>query len=552
MAEKKVFARKATGLVREIGMLTAVIIAMCNVVGLGWQKRVFQATGWTPIGESKFFLGIHPVVMAFLLAGLVVLVSLYCFSMLSAAMPRSGGGYIFISRILSPGLGFVATWFQFFAVAVSYGLIAVAVMEAVMIFGELAGITQLGVWATPQGLWIFGVLITIVFSGIALFGVKMTGYLLQTIFWIPMVILVAVYFLFLTASPASMEAGVQHIWGHSAAEYTQAALAQGMGDIAAKNTYWGAVFSAMVAAYWAYIGYAAASFVAGEVKEAHKTLPRAMFTSGLAIIFLYMTISTLMARAAQMAGRVGDFSLMSAMGFLNYGGGSFADAALPKIGGWMPMVAAIQAAGVGMTWLLPLLVFFAALWVANDIPPFILSTSRMIFAMAFDRLLPPKLADVNERWHSPWNAIIFTSVITIVLGCTAESGVLGAIWPGSFLARATSALAVGVTDLWDVLFFGIVAIAAMLFPIMKPDIFARSPFRLSRTWTIALGALAVLGNLFAFYVISKAMNFFGDPMALLVSGLVLVSGIVIYWYYNNEARRTGVELKTIFTEIPPD
>ncbi|GAH08654.1 unnamed protein product, partial [marine sediment metagenome] len=134
------------------------------------------------------------------------------------------------------------------------------------------------------------------------------------------------------------------LFGANAAEYTQAAIDQGMADTAAGNTYWGAVGTAMLAAYWAYIGYAAASFVAGEVKEAHKSLPKAMFTSGLVIIGIYMTISTLMARAAMMAGKVGDFSLMSAIGYLNFGGGSFADAGLNSIGGWMPVIGAISAA----------------------------------------------------------------------------------------------------------------------------------------------------------------------------------------------------------------
>ena len=57
MEHEKLFTRKATGLVREIGIMTAVIIAVCNVVGLGWQKRVFQAIGWYPLGESEIFLG---------------------------------------------------------------------------------------------------------------------------------------------------------------------------------------------------------------------------------------------------------------------------------------------------------------------------------------------------------------------------------------------------------------------------------------------------------------------------------------------------------------
>jgi len=566
VAEKKVFARKATGLVREISILTAVLIAICNVVGLGWQKRVFQATGWTPLAENRYLLGIHPMVMAFFLAGIVVLVSLYCFAMLSAAMPRSGGGYIFITRILSPPLGFVATWFQFFAVAVSYGLIAVAVFEALQIFGGLAFPT-LGAagWfkalSTPWGMFLTGTVIVAIFSGITSFGVKTTGYMLQIMFWIPAAILVGVYILFLSANPAAMEKGVGLLFqGHSSLEYTQAALAQGLADVAAKNTYWGAVFSAMLAAYWAYIGYAAASFVAGEVKEAHKALPRAMLTSGVVIIFIYMTISTLLARAGTMIGtQVVDgnrFSLMSAVAYLRFGSGpawaGWAGAGLPSIGAWMPMFAAMQAAGSGMGWFVFLIVIFSVFWVANDIPPFILTTSRMIFAMAFDRLLPRRLADVNEKWHSPVNAVIFTSVVAILLGCAAESDLLGSIWPGSFLAKFTSALGVGVTDLWDIVFFTIVATAAMLFPIMKPEIFERSPFRLSRTWTIVLGALAVLGNLFGFYMIQKSMNFFRDPMALLVSALVLLSGIAIYWYYSNEARRTGVELTTIFTEIPPD
>ncbi|HIC94831.1 MAG TPA: APC family permease [Anaerolineae bacterium] len=563
MTERKLFARKATGLVREIGMATAVIIAICNVVGLGWQKRVFQATGWTPLGESKFFLGIHPVVMAFLLAGIVMIISIYCFAMLSAAMPRSGGGYIFISRILNPALGFVATWLQFFAVAVSYGLISVATLEAVWLFGGLAGIS-LPAWLTsPWGLFMSGVVITVIFSGIASLGLKMTGRLLWIMFWIPAIVLAFIYILFITATPATMEAGVQALWGHSAAEYTQAAIDQGIADIAAKNTYWQAVASAILAAYWAYIGYGAASFVAGEVKEAHRTLPKAMFTSGVCIMLLYMTISTLMARAAMMAGRVGDFSLMSAMGFLNYGAGSFAEAGLPKIGGWMPMVAGIQMAGLGFARYFQLgLVLFAAFWVANDIPPFIITTSRMIFAMAFDRVLPGWLAEVNEKYHSPVNAIIFTSVISIIFGCAAEADLFG---PGGisipFLRLIISpAGAIAATDIWDLIFFTVVCLAAAYFPIRRPDIFEKSPFRLERTWTIVLGALATLGNLWLFWVVAThphGWNLFGikdlpSAMPFLFSLFLIVVGYLIYWYYSNKARRTGVELTTIFTEIPPD
>jgi APA family basic amino acid/polyamine antiporter len=557
------YTRRATGLVRQIGIVTAVVIALSNVIGLGWQKRVFQATGWTPVGESQYPLGIHPIVMAFLITGSVMLVSLYVFSMLAAAMPKSGGGYVFISRVLSPGLGFVATWLQFFAVAVTYGLVAVATFEAVAIFGGLAGIS-LPPWLDyGWGYFIGGVVVIAIFGTLASLGIRLTGYLLHSLFWVPAVMLAVIYIIFLTATPETMEQGTEVLFGHSAIEYTQAAIDQGMARAAAGNTYGKAVASAILAAYWAYIGYAAASFVAGEVREAPSTLPRAMFISGLLIMFIYMTISSLMVRAARTAGQVGDFSLMSAIGYMNSGGGDFAAAGLPPIGGWMPMIAAVQAAGLGMRWVMPLLVLFAALWVANDIPPFILTTSRMIFAMAFDRLLPSKLAEVNRRWRSPVNAIIFVSAVSIILGCSAEADLFaeGHFYLGRFIYSIVNpAGAIAATDIWDILFFLAVAVAGMLFPIRKPGLFERSPFRLEREWSIAMGALAVVGNLVMLYVVAthpQAWNLFGindleSAMPFLFSIFLILAGAGVYAYCRNRARRAGVDLNAVFGELPPD
>ena len=321
--EHKLFTRKATGLVRSIGIPTAVILALCNMVGLGWQKKIFQAAGWAPIGDSTYPLGIHPVVMAFLIAGGVILISVYCFAVLSAAMPKSGGGYIFISRIMSPRLGFIATWLQFWSVAVSYGIVAVAVVEVVTLFGVRAG---LGGGAKeflelPWVLFAIGALIMLVFSTIAAFGIRQTGRLLHVIFWVPAAVLVAVYILFITATPESMESGVVGIYGYASQVYTRAAIGVGMEQIGSTITYWGAVGTAILGAYWAFIGYASATFVAGEVKEAHRSLPKALFISGIAIVVLYMSVSTLMARAGMMVGTPEgkDHSLLTSVAFLNYG-----------------------------------------------------------------------------------------------------------------------------------------------------------------------------------------------------------------------------------------
>jgi APA family basic amino acid/polyamine antiporter len=556
MEEKTLFARKATGLVRELGFSTAVLLAICNCVGLGWQKRVFQAAANGPVASTEYFLGIPPIVMAFFLVGILILISVYAFAVLSAAMPRSGGGYVFMSRILSPGFSFVATWLEFISIAVSYGLIAVATFEATLIFGSLAGIDT-SVLAKPWIMTLIGAVVVIFFSAIAARGVRMAGRMLHIMFWIPAAILALVYVLFLTANPQTMESGVGIITsGHASLEYTKAAVdSQGL----VGSSYWSGVFTAMFYAYWAYIGYAAASFVAGEVKEANRSLPRAMLTSGVIVMLIYITISILLNRAGSMVGQYQGFSLVDAVAWMKYGGGSFASANLPEIGAWMPFFAGIQAFGMGglvfgriIGWILLL---FAIFWVANDIPPFILTSSRLIFAMAFDRVLPEKLAEVNEKWHSPVNAVAVTSIAAL-FGVVSESDLFAKVPGVGKILSSTGA--VQATDLWDILFFAGMALACAFFPMKLTSVYERSPFRQSKTRVQVIGWLAVafnvvLGLLLIFH--PTAYGFgpgnWGSPNFWFTVFLVLV-GVGLYFWGRSRAKRTGADLSTIFTAIPPE
>jgi len=577
MAERVLFARKATGLVREVGFLTAVILAIANVVGLGWQKRVFQSIGAESVLPSEYFLGIHPMIMAFFIVGILMLLSIYTFMVLSAAMPRSGGGYVFMSRILSPGFSFVATCLEFLSVAVSYGLIAVATFEATLIFGGLAGVDTTAL-ANPWFMTIFGIVIIAIFSAVACLGTRQTGYLLHIIFWIPAAVLVLVYVVFIIATPTAMENGVQLFTGHSASEYTQAALAQGL---TSSGSYWSAVFTASFFAYWAYIGYAAATFVAGEVKEASRSLPRAILISGIVIMLIYMTISWVLARAGAMAGvdAATGFSLVDAVGFLGAGAGSYADAGLPSIGPWMPMFAGISAFGTfgaaGGRLFGWLLLAFAALWVANDIPPFILTCSRMMFAMGFDRILPEWVAEVNEKWASPVNAVIVTSVAAL-LGVVAEAELFGPSGLNIALIHhpfgqqwISSAGAVVATDLWDALFFSGVALSCALFPSRMPEVFDRAPWRQSKTvvqtlaW-IAFAANVLLSLLLVFHEnaygwgpisISTPFGNFGGNFGSInfwFTMVLIVISLGVYYWGRSRARRVGADLTTIFAEIPPE
>ncbi len=106
MGEKTgLFAREATGLVREVGFMLGVIIIMSHVVGLGWQARAFQFTGPRPVPTNQLPLGLPAIFWAFLVCGIIVMITGYAAGYVTAAMPRSGGGYVTISRVIHPLAG---------------------------------------------------------------------------------------------------------------------------------------------------------------------------------------------------------------------------------------------------------------------------------------------------------------------------------------------------------------------------------------------------------------------------------------------------------------
>ena len=565
MSEKKLFARKATGLVREIGPLTAVIIILCNVMGLGWQKRIFQFTGKAPLPENLWVAGIPPMIMAFIIGGIIILLSVFAFSILIAAMPRSGGGYVVISRMVSPFWAWISSWFEFQTISWSFGLIAVAVFEGIFfIFGPLVGISAAG---ASEGLLFFGGLaIVIVFTAVGCLGVRMAGYLLQVMFWIPAAL--TIYILYLLgsalANPAALSAGLttfsatQGFSGVTPSTYVTAALSQGL-DAANVGSYWAAVFTSMIGAYFAYIGYAASTFVAGEVKEANKTLPKVLLLSSVIIIIVYVTVSSLAAYASAAVGRVtlpnGDvWSFFEAYAYLSYGGGHLATAGVPVVKAWSTTIAGITGIGLGLSSLNWLVLIFAIFWVANDIPPFILTGSRILFAMAFDRVLPNSIANVNERFHSPLNATIITGVFAL-FGVISEtlgdygSGTIAGILGGSASPLYSFFLnGVGNTDLFDAVFFSFFALSLVLLPLRKSraNIYESAPVKYGgKTGMVTIGVIGVLANLILDYMIVSAE--YSTAYTLVVFGVI---GAIIYAYY--KYGKKDVDYSTIFAQIPPE
>src|SRR5256714_5219608 len=99
------FTRNATGLVREVSMWDALIMNTLGMnVAVGSVLLLQQAPAIFPGGNMVLSVVIGTLLMAFTL--------LWVYSEFAAAMPRSGGDYVFVSRALHPFLGWLLSWSQ--------------------------------------------------------------------------------------------------------------------------------------------------------------------------------------------------------------------------------------------------------------------------------------------------------------------------------------------------------------------------------------------------------------------------------------------------------
>ena len=568
MASSKpgLFAREATGLVREIGFTLGVIIILCHVIGLGWQKRAFQFAGPKPMPSNEMLLGLPAMFWAFLVCGIIVVITGYAAGYVAAAMPRSGGGYVTISRVIHPVVGFMSGWVMWLAEAFSFGLIGVAVFAGIGIFFNIALSTPgqpppivLG----PTEEFIGGLVIVWIFAILALLGTKMYGRLLEVMFYIPAVITIIFFAMWIMGAvdPSVVETGVTNVMGKPPQDFVNLALSPAGGSMAAHAVGFFDAFSyALGGAFWAFMGWYATTFLAGEVKEANKKLPKVLLTSGLIIMIVYLLASSLSAMATMNVAVTADgkWSFYQAYGWLSYGPKTAYDAAVAAIPNfqkaWSTGIASIIARGMNLDWLAIIIALGGVFWVANDIPPFLLVASRTFFAMSFDRMVPEKFAYVSERWHAPVWSIIITAIVAIP-ACIAESAFLGL---DKYLAWTN---VVG-TDLFDAFFLTMFCVSCMLLPLERKDIYDRAAVKHSIGTVVTLGFVATLGAAFCLLVFVKESPWIyapitsgateGDIASSIGFFLALIVGLLIYLFYMYRNTTKGVDMRTLYLSIPPE
>jgi APA family basic amino acid/polyamine antiporter len=238
---------------RTIGFLTACGIVVANIIGTG----VFTSLGFQLPGIQSGFA----LLMLWIVGGIAALCGALCYGELSAALPRSGGEYHFLSTIYHPALGFMAGF-----VSATVGF-AAPIALAAMAFGRYFH----GVFESGSPVVLSFVVVWIV----ALFhlGNLRVGSAFQNLWTLVKLLLIAALI----------------VSGLFVQPQQPITFLPAPGDA---MSIFGAPFAvALVYVMYSYSGWNAASYITGEIKTPEKNVPRSLFIGTLVVIVLYVLLN---------------------------------------------------------------------------------------------------------------------------------------------------------------------------------------------------------------------------------------------------------------------
>jgi basic amino acid/polyamine antiporter, APA family len=293
---------------RTVTTTTAAALAIADMIGIG----VFTSLGFQVLDIHSAF----SVLMLWVVGGVAALCGALSYAELAAALPRSGGEYNFLSRIYSQAVGFVAGW-----VSAAVGFAAPVALAAMAFGNYFAGVVP-GVPVLALGLaatWLVGLVhLSGVKLGIAFHNVS-TGLKLILI-----AVLIIAGLLVGTPQPIS--------------------FAPSSADLGYMT---GAPFAVgLVFVMYAYSGWNAATYIAGEIQDPRRSLPIALMSATLIVIVLYVSLNAVFLYTTpidKMAGRV-DVALVAGQHIFGDSGGRIVGALI-----CLGLISSISA----MTWIGP-------------------------------------------------------------------------------------------------------------------------------------------------------------------------------------------------------
>ena len=481
-----------------MGLLGLTATGICAMVGAAVNVIPFMIQRQVP--------GIGPNVLpAYLLSAAPAILAGLAYAMLASAMPRAGGSYVFASRALSPYLGFVASFSQWFSLSVVMGVVSFLVtpfLRDIAVALQWDGVAATLEHAVVRMAIALGVLWAA--TGLNLLGIKAYERLM-----VPL--------MFLTFALGSVVIVAGFRYDH--VDFLQALQARGdsavvTGTAAPLST---TLLPASVLLFASFIGFDSIAQAGGEARRPSRDLPLAIFISVGVVALFYFLFTAAVYHTAPWAYVAAEAQRrdVTAPGLLGV--------VLPPF--WTVVI--VSSASVALI---------------KDLPAMLLGVSRLMFAWAEDGIFPAGVAAVHPRFRTPHVAILLSAgMATIsILGCH-----LAGDWFLGVDILVTSML----------INFILMALSVLALPGRNPRLAAAITVLPARSQQVPVALAGVL--VLALYLAVHTWRDLTGPAAWYfkstpVWAIVMALASVVYLREMRALTAQGVDVAARFATLPPE
>lgn len=355
-------------LIRGLGLLDSVLLLASGIIGSSIFLTAKDIAG--PIPQPILFL------LVWVLGAVVSLCACVAFAELGSMFPDSGGQYIYLREAYGDLVAFLYGW-MLFSVANGGSIAALAVASAAYVGEVFPAVSQTHVVITLLGVAItrahlLGLVLIALLTYVNVIGLRWGALLQNVSTWTKFIAMAAfVVFGFLL--------GKGH-WSNFHSHGVPLAMGMGPGQLIS------ALGVGLIAVYWAYDGWVYITWVAGEVKEPRRNVPRAMVLGVLAVAAIYIAMNVTYLYAMPINEIAQHETIAHAAAAVLFS---------PRAAVWLSLMIAISCFSAAATCTL--------------------SGARVYQAMAQDGVFFNRMAVIHPKWRTPAFSLIGQGVWAAVL-----------------------------------------------------------------------------------------------------------------------------------------
>jgi len=359
-----------TSLVRGLSLLDSVLLLAGGIIGSSIFLTAKDIAG--PLPHPTLFM------LVWVMGALISMCAAFAFAELGSMFPDSGGQYVYLREAFGDLVAFLYGW-MLFAVANGGTIAALSVASAAYLSAIFPAISEQHVVLTAVGITLtrthIAGLISIVFvTWMNVIGLRKGAVLQNVATWAKFVAMGAFVILGLAIGKGS--------WGNFRWHGEHAGVTMGL----SMNQLISALGIGLIAVFWAYDGWVYITWVAGEVKEPRRNVPRAMVQGIIvvAVVYLAMKMTYIYAMPLSEVAKHETIAAAAAEAMFS-----------PRAANWLSVVIALACFGA--------------------MASCTLSGARVYYAMARDGVFFERMAQVHPKWRTPAFSLIGQAIWACLL-----------------------------------------------------------------------------------------------------------------------------------------